>query len=198
VATDVRQIVADLVGFYDFTDKVVVDVGAGGGQLVEYARTARRVIAVDRDEAAIERLAARLHECGLADRFTLIQDDFLSVRTAGDVVLFEFCLHEMAEPERALGHAGELARDVLVIDHAPSSRWSWYAAEDDDVKAAWRVVERAAIRRRQEVGAFQHFQEFAELEAKLASRGPTSLERIVRHRGDKNISIPMPYRMALL
>jgi predicted RNA methylase len=198
VATDLGQIVENLDGFYDFADKTVVSVGAGGGQLVGYARSARGVIAVDRDEAAMERLAERVRECGVAARFTLMTADFLAVRPRGDVVLFEFCLHEMAEPERALGHAGELARDVLVIDHAPSSRWSWYAAEDGEVKAAWKAVGRRTIRRQQEVGGSQYFRDYAELEAKLASQGPTSLERIVPHRGRENISIPMPYRMALL
>jgi len=176
----------------------VVDVGAGGGQLVEYARPARRVIAVDRDGAAMERLAARVRECGLADTFTLVTSDFLAVRPLGDVVLFEFCLHEMVAPERALGHARELAPDVLVIDHAPVSRWSWYAAEEEQMEAAWKAVERGPIRRQQDVEGFQHFNDYAELEAKLASQGPKSLERIGPLSGQKAISIPMPYRLALL
>ncbi len=198
MATDLGRIVDNLIGFYDFAGRTVVDVGAGGGQLVGYARAARTVIAVDPDEAAMTRLAERLRACGLADRFTLLTADFLAVRPRADVVLFDFCLHEMAEPERALGHARELAADVLVIDHAPDSPWSFDAAEDGAVEAAWEAAERGAIRRLQEVEAFQTFQEFAELEAKLASRGPTSLARIGRHRGRRDISIPMPYRMALL
>jgi SAM-dependent methyltransferase len=121
VATDIQQIVANLHAFYDFAGRTVVAVGAGGGQLIEYARPARRVIAVDvdQDKTGIERLAARVLECGLADRYTLVKDDFLTVQPCGDVVLFEFCLHEMADPERALRHAGDLAADVLVIDPTP-------------------------------------------------------------------------------
>ncbi len=198
MATNIPQIVANLAAFYDFSDKTVVSVGAGGGQLVEYARPARRVIAVDQDEAAMRRLAARLRECGLVDRFTLVTGDFLAVRPSGDVVLFEFSLHEMAEPERALSHARELAPDVLVIDHAPVSRWSWYAAEEGSVEAAWKAVERESIRRQENVEGFQSFHDYAELEAKLAPQGPKSLERIGIHRGKKAISIPMPYRLALL
>jgi predicted RNA methylase len=198
VATDIRQIVASLVAFYDLTGKTVVAVGAGGGRLVEYARPARRVIAIDRDEAAIEQLAARVRECEMADRFTLLKADFLTVRPRGDVVLFEFCLHQMSEPERALGHAADLAPDVLVLDHAPTSRWSWYAAEEGKVEAGWKAVERGSIRRRHTVEAFQHFRNYAELEAKLASQGPTSRERIGTLRGQRAISIPMPYWLALL
>jgi predicted RNA methylase len=198
VATDLPQIVANLVAFYDFTDKTVVAVGAGGGQLIEYARPARRVIAVDKDEAAVQRLAARARECGLAERLALVTDDFLAVRPRGDLVLFEFCLHEMPQPERALAHANELSPDVLVIDHAPASRWMWYAAEDREVRAGWRAVERLSVRRQRDVEAFQHFHDSSELEAKLASRGPRSLKRIARYRGRNAISIPMPYRLALV
>lgn len=198
MATDILQIVLNLSAFYDFTGKTVVAVGAGGGQLVEYARPARRVIAIDRDAAALEQLDARLAECGLADKFTLVARDLLDVRPFGDVVLFEFCLHEMAEPERALAHARELAPDVLVIDHAPGSLWEWYAAEDGKAETGWKAVERGKIRRQQSVEAWQRFPDYAALEAKLAPQGPVSLERIDRHRGESAISIPMPYRLALL
>jgi len=198
VVTDIRQIVLNLSAFYDFTGKIVVAVGAGGGQLVEYARPARQVIAVDRDATALERLAARLPECGLVDKVTLVAGDLLDVRPGGDVVVFEFCLHQMADPGRVLAHARELAPDVLVIDHAPGSLWEWYAAEDSKVEAGWRAVERDVIRREQSVEAWQHFPDFAALEAKLAPQGPGSLERIDPLRGDRAISIPMPYRLALL
>jgi predicted RNA methylase len=161
VATDIGRIVADLSAFYDFTDRIVVGVGAGGGQLVEYARPARQVIGVDPDIAALERLRRRLLECGLVDKFRLLAKDLLEVRPGGDVVLFEFCLHEMVEPERVLAHARELAPDVLVIDHAPGSRWMWYAAEDAGVEACWKAVERGAIRREQTAEAFQHFSDYA-------------------------------------
>jgi precorrin-6B methylase 2 len=72
VATDLAEIVRNLTQFYDFKDRSVVAVGAGGGQLVEYARQAHRVIAVDQDEAALERLVSRLRDCGLAEMFTVV------------------------------------------------------------------------------------------------------------------------------
>jgi SAM-dependent methyltransferase len=198
VATDLEQIVRNLVTFYDFAGKSVVSVGAGGGQLVEYARQAQRVIAVDHDGAAIERLVTRIGEHGLTEKFTILQGDLLTVRPSGDVVLFEFCLHQMADPKRALAHARELAPDVLVIDHAPGSLWEWYAAEDGQVEAGWRAVERGKVRRQQSVEAWQLFPDYAALEARLALQGPVSLERIGRHRGESAIAIPMPYRLALL
>jgi len=198
VATDIEQIVRNLTDFYDFAGKTVIAVGAGGGQLAEYGRQARLVIGIDKDAAAIERLATRVSERGLAGRFALVHDDLLAVRTSGDVVLFEFCLHEMPEPARALDHAALLARDVLVIDHAPGSQGEWYAAEEHGVEAAWAAVGQTAVRRRRDVEAFQRFNDFAELGARLAQQGPTSEARILSFRGQQPIAIPMPYRLALL
>jgi Methyltransferase domain len=200
MATDVEAIVRSLTTFYDFADRTVVIIGAGGGQLVEYARATRRVIAVDRDAAAIARLVKRLDEDegGLAEKFTIVHDDLLAVRPTGDVALFEFSLHEMPDPERALGHAAELAPEVLIIDHAPGSPWSWCAAEDAAVDAAWSAVARRPIRRRIDVEALQRFRDYAELAAKMAAQGPDSRARIARYRDEKGISIPMPYRLALL
>jgi hypothetical protein len=198
MATDTRQIVANLVAFYDLTDKTVVAVGAGGGQLVEYARETRRVVAVDKDSAAIDRLAVRARECGLTERFVLVPRDFFEVRASANVVLFEFCLHQMADPTRAIRRAHELAEDVLVLDHAPVSRWSWCAAEEDRMEAAWKAVDRRSVRRRLDVEATQRFRDYAELETRLAGQGPASLQRIGAYRGQTPICIPMPYRLALL
>ena len=198
MATNVERIVKNLTAFYDFAGRTVVAVGAGGGQLVEYARQTLAVIAVDKDGAAIRRLARRADECGLADRFTLVQGDLLTVRPRGDVVLFEFCLHEMSAPDEALGHAKQLAPDVLVLDHAAGSPWSWCAAEEAGVEAGWAAVARMAVRRGHKVEAFQRFTDYAELEAKMAQQGPTSLERIAPYRAQTAIVIPMPYRLALL
>src|SRR5258708_675064 len=114
VATDLDEIVRNLTSFYDFTGKTVAAGGAAGGQLAESLRAACGVIAIDRDEAALERLLVRARERSLAERFTLVPHDLLAVHPRGDVVLFEFCLHEMSDPQRALGHAAGLAPDLLV------------------------------------------------------------------------------------
>jgi SAM-dependent methyltransferase len=198
VTTDTRAIVQHLAAFYDFAGRLVLDLGAGGGQLAGYARDARAVIAVDVDRQALDRLAARLRELGLADRFTLVADDLLDVTATADVVLLEFCLHQMADPDRALRHARGLAPDVLVLDHAPGSSWSGAAAEVGLVQSAWDAVARQTVRRERSVEAWQRFGDHEELAAKLAGCGPESEDRIRQYRGQTMISIPMPYRMALL
>lgn len=198
MATNFEQIVRSITEFYDFAGKTVVVVGAGRGQLVGYVQSASRVIAIDLDRAATNRLAVVVRERGLTDKFEIVHDDFLELQTPGDVVVFEFCLHEMPNPKGALDHARTIARDVLVIDHAPGSPWSWHAAEDGGVEACWAAVAHASVGRRQDVEARQRFGHFAELEAVFAGQGPESRARIASFRGQQPIEISMPYRLALL
>lgn len=198
MATDLQQIVLHLSRFYDFKGRTVLEVGAGGGQLVEYLRDAERVIAVDRDLASLDRLSSRLEPCGLAGKFGLFASDWLDVHRKGDVVVFEFCLHLMEHPERALAHGFDLAPEVLVVGHAPGSPWSWCAAEDRGVEACWKAVDEVGTRRLETVEASQRFADYAELEGKLALQPIESRERITSYRGGTPIEIPMPYRMALL
>jgi tRNA A58 N-methylase Trm61 len=196
--TDIGLIVANLVAFHDFRGQVVVHVGAGGGQLMGYARSARRVIAVDKDRSAIQRLELRLAEDSLQGTVSVVTGDFCALDLRGDVVLFEFCLHEMPQPEAAIAHAREGARDVVVIDHLPVSRWSWYADESEAMARAWAAVEAAGARRRQSYEAVQSFRDHAELRARLATQGDESLRRISEFERQAGIVIPMPYGIALL
>jgi hypothetical protein len=190
--------VREIGSFYDFRDRTVVLVGAGGGQLVEYVRPARHVIAVDRDAVALDRLATRIRDAGWAERFTLLQQDLFAVRERGDVLVFEFCLHEIAEPARAIAHARTLAEEVVVLDHAPGSPWAWYAAEEELTAAAWRAVEAEHIQRQEDFAAEQRFADRAELAARLAKQGPVSLARVSTLAATGEVTLPMPYRAALL
>ena len=198
MVTDCEGIVRNLTGFYDFADKRIVAVGAGGGQFSEYARRARHVVAVDFDPAACSRLREVARKVGLERKFTILETDFLAVRAAGDLVLFEFCLHQMPDPRMALAHASRLAREIVVIDHAPGSSWEWYAGEERKVETAWSGVAEAGPLRTEDFSAVQRFENFAALEERFASQGATSASRIASLRGLRPIEISMPYRLALL
>ena len=87
MATDYGKIVEDLLAFYDFRDKTVVAVGAGGGQLIEYGRPARKVIAVDSDPGALEKLRENLRAAGLESKFDPVLCDFNRAEMTGDAVL---------------------------------------------------------------------------------------------------------------
>jgi len=109
MATDIEAIIRNIESCYDFTGKSVIHVGAGGGQFVGYAAKTRKVLGVDPDPDAVERLKQAIREKGLESRFSALQGDILTVTARADVVFFEFCLHEIADPGAALRHARTLA-----------------------------------------------------------------------------------------
>jgi len=196
MAADIAAILKNLSAFYDFSGKTMVAAGAGGGQFAEYGRWVRRVTAVDLDSKALETLRAAVARLGLNDRFAYWQGDFFDCAAAADVVLFEFCLHEMDDPVRAIAKALELAPDVVIIDHASGSPWSFCAAEDDKVSRSWRAVTGFSIERRAEYACEQRFADFSELETKVRPQGEESLRRIEPYRGRTEIVIPMAYALA--
>lgn len=197
MATDVEAIIANLVAFYDFSGKRVIHVGAGGGQLIGYAHRARHVTAVDPDAQAIERLRERLTG-ELATKFTIVQGDFCAMRLTANVVLFEVCLHEIADPVKALECAARTAPDIVVIDHLPESEWSWYACETEKLEVSWGAVETRGVRRRAPFEAQQRFRDYEELLGKLGGLGEEATRRMGTFEGRRDIVIPMPYGIALL
>ena len=198
MAADYRKMVADLLTFYDFEDKLVLTVGAGGGQLIEYGRTARRVLALDCEAQALERLRENLRTAGLEDKFEPILGDFFTVELKADVILFEFSLHEMADPRAALERARRLAPAVVVFDHGPGSLWSYMAAEEHKVVAAWAAVCRFPVKKTGMFEGVQAFPGYEELFQKVKGQGETSLARIESYRGQAGIRIPFTYGLALI
>ena len=198
MATDVDAILRNVGAFYDFKGKSVIHAGAGGGQFIAYASEARSVLAVDPDPPAVARLRASVRESGLTDRFRIVQGDLASVSARADVVFFEFCLHEIADPEEALRHACSLAPDVLVADHRAESPWSYYTCETEKLLRSWSAVERFTPVRRATFDAVQRFADHAELVSKVEVLGEPALSRIREFEGRREIEIGMPYGMALL
>jgi len=198
MVTDITQISANLLSFYDFSDKDVVSVGAGGGQMIEYARSAKKVLAVDSDPGAIEKLEEQVRSSGLADRFHIIQSDFESTDVKGDVVLFEFCLHEMKDPAGAIARARSMAPDLVIIDHLPESEWAYYAAEERQVRDSWDAVLACAIRIRGSFSAAQCFRDYEDLQNRVRTQGEESLRRIKRFAQETDIVIRMPYGIVLI
>lgn len=198
MAADYGRMVADLLAFYDFTGKSILAVGAGGGQLIEYGRSARRVLALDSDASALARLRESLKAAKLEDKFEPRLGDFFAVELKADVVLFEFSLHEMADPRAAVGRARDAAPDVVVFDHAPGSLWSYLGGEEDKVVAAWAAVCRHPVVKTRIHEGEQAFSAFEDLYQKVKGQGATDLARIERYRGQTGIRIPFTYGLALV
>ena len=198
MATDIQQIIRNLTAYYEFKGKTVLHAGAGGGQILDYARGAKKVTAVDPDPEAVVRLKVGVVQKGLDKRFTVLNADFMGVGEKADVVFLEFCLHEMPEPGRALEHARTLAPQILVLDHAPDSEWAWHTLETEKVNAAWAAVQGRKPARMKLFQAFQHFKDEKELEARVRGQGEEAVQRAEKFAGRSDIRIPMPYCIAVL
>lgn len=198
MATDYARLTENLLRFYDFRSKVVLFVGAGVKQLLTPSAGTRKIVAIDQDVAALRELETSVAAKGLQGSVEVVGCKFEEVEQAGDVVYFEFCFHEMANPEEALTHARALASDIVVIDHSPGSEWIFYGAEEDKVQHSAEVMERLGVRRQQRFHTEQRFENFAELVAKVTPQGPVAIERAQRFAGTSNIVIPMSYDLNLL
>jgi hypothetical protein len=197
MAADYGKLAENLRHFYDFTAKTVLYVGAGGRQLLNPSIEVKSLIAIDQDLARLSSLRTRTADAARSP-LEIIASRFVDVQMAGDVVYFEFCLHEMADPTQALAHAKELAPDIVVFDHSPESDWSFYAAEEDKVRGAAEAMERFGIRKHESFCTEQRFRYYAELLAKVTSQGRLAAQRARRFVGATDIVIPMHYQLALL
>jgi len=198
VAIDVQKIIENLLSAYDSNGRIVIAVGGGGGQFIEYGRSARQVLALDNDAEAIRKLRESLKKAGLEDRFTPILGDFFEARLKGDGVLFEFCLHEMPDPKAAIRHARTMAPDVIILDHWPGSEWSFYTAEAEKVAGSWTALESFSFRKKQKYDTVHFFRDYDELYQKLKDQGDLSLARIEKFRFQKSFSIPVSYGIAVI
>jgi len=198
MATNVNAIIANLLSFYDFKDKTIISVGAGGGQFIEYARSVRKVYAVDNDSEALSRLSDSLAKAGLADKFTLLHSEFEQVSLQGDVVLFEFCLHEMADAEVAIKRALTMAPTVLISDHLPGSEWAYIVGEEQKVANSRKAVEHFTIKRHVEFDSCQRFADYNELYQKVKGQGDEVIRRISKYKNQTRFEIPMSYGFVLI
>jgi len=198
LATNYAKLTENLSRFYDFTDKKVLFIGAAGRQLLDPGTRTRKLIAIDKDVEALQELKAKIVSQGLQDSVEIIGASFEEVTLHGDVVYFEFCLHEVDDPEKALLHARSLVPDIVVYDHSPGSEWIYYGAEENKVSRSFAAMQHFGIRRRQTFHAEQRFSNYAELLTKLRPQGPLAVERVQRFAKVADIVIPMSYELNLL
>jgi predicted RNA methylase len=198
MAADYKQMVQNIRQFYSFSGKKVLAVGAGGGPLTDLVLESRKLIVIDKDPAAIRHWEARVAADGLQDQVDVIHADFCEASPRGDVVYFEFCLHEMNDPRQALRHALALAPEVLIFDHLPDSDWAFHAAEEDKVRRSTDTLAEFTCARYQAFRTEQRFPEYQQLVEKVSCQGEAALERAERYRDVTEIAIPMTYGLTLL
>jgi ubiquinone/menaquinone biosynthesis C-methylase UbiE len=198
MAVDYQDLAANLKRFYDFSDKVVLFVGAGARQLLDPSIPTRKLIAIDRNTESLDELRNNVAAAGKHDSVDVVDSRFEDIHMLGDVVYFEFCLHEMDDPEKALSHARTLAPDIVVFDHSPQSEWVFLAAEDEQVLRSNQALERFGVRQRQTYIAEQRFRDYGDLVAKIRGQSPVAVQRAEPFAGATNIVIPMRYQLILL
>ena len=198
MATDLPRIINNLLEFYSLTDKTVISIGAGGGQLIEYGRNTTKVFAIDNDEPALQKLSDNLIKSDLTDKFSLIHADFYLTALKGDVVLFEFCLHEMSDPELAIRHAQTMAPDVLIIDHLPDTDWAYIIDEKEKIEKSWSALGSFHVWKSMRYDAFQYFADYDEIYQKVRVQGENSINRIQGFKDQIHFTIPMSYGIALI
>lgn len=198
MAVDTSAIVLNLLSFYDFKDQEVISVGAGGGQLIAWAHHARKITAIDCDENALIKLSSILAKQGLTSKFKLINAPFEKVNVDGDIVLFEFCLHEMDSSTYAIKHAKELASSIVIIDHWLGSEWAYVVSEDEKVRRSWQFQKIYSAKKLTIFHTFQRFNSYDELYHKVKGQGYETIMRIEKYKGTSNFAIPMSYALALV
>jgi hypothetical protein len=198
LVVDRSKLTMELTQFYDFRGKRVLYVGAGGGQLLGPEVGAREVVAIDSNPGSLEefRKGAKTKWAGTSVQF--LPHDFVTIDQRGDVVYFEFCLHEMADPWKALKHAHSLGPDVVVMDHLPQSKWIFYGAEETQVLRSTEAIESFGIRRRESLTTDQQFKDFEELASRMSGQGEVSHQRLLPLKDEVDIRIRMDYGLFLL
>lgn len=198
MAADHALLTRSLSGFYDFAGKVVLLVGAGHGQLLDPTISAKKLIAVDHDLAALREFQTKFSALPAKTPIEVFHGKFEKVTDPADVVYFEFCLHEIADPFAALKRARTLAPDVVVFDHSPSSKWIFYAAEEALVRRSASAMQNFGIRRSAFIRTTQTFRTGAELLSKVSAQGPVAVSRAERFVNSTDFAIPMMCELALL
>lgn len=198
MATDVKKILDNLFGFFDFRGKTMISVGAGGGQFIDYGRLANKVIAVDSDDDALLRLQDCLSDKEYKNKFSIIHADFLEIKEKADLVLFEFSLHEIDRPEQAIKHALSLADSVIIADHAIGSEWAELTGEKEKVERCSKAILGFDISKKSDFPAIQYFPDYQCLWEKVHGQGQQTIDFIEQYMDASNIEIPMEYQFVLL
>lgn len=198
MATDLIKMIENLLNFYDFDNKTVISIGAGGGHFFEYAYKTKHVIAVDIDVNGIESLRKVLIKEELLEKFTLVHSDFYDFKAEGDLLMFDYCLHEIENTNKAIGHALSMSHKVLINDHWPESEWAYIVDEDEKVRKSWKAINSINTHKITRFDTIQFFNNYAELYQKVKGQGEKTLRRIEKYKEKKDITIPMSYGMALI
>lgn len=197
MVVDRDELTANLTKFYNFRGKKVLYVGCGLGQLLPPESGVASVVGIDRDANALKafRNVAKTKWAGIP--ITFVPHKFETVNHHGDVAYFEFCMHQMEDPRRTLELARSLARDIVIMDHLPGSKWVYYWAGEDEVSRSTKAIESFGIRRKKILVTEQKFDDEKALARRLDRVGREAKRRILELKDAKDIRMRMDYGLFL-
>jgi ubiquinone/menaquinone biosynthesis C-methylase UbiE len=190
-----KEMINNIDAFIDFSNKTVMIVGAGGGQLMGYAGTANQIIAVDNNKEAIEQLEKRIRNSELINKYKTIMSDFESVNEKVDILVFEFSLHEMENIQKAIEHAKEIAGRVIIFDHVYDSEWVTIVQENNKIETEDKILNSIAVIRQAHFHAMQAFVQYDDLKKKVECQGEGAIKAIRKYLDKEDITIDMEYKL---
>jgi SAM-dependent methyltransferase len=198
MVVDRNELTANLTNFYDFRGKSLLYTGCGLGQLLPPESKVSRVAAIDRDAKALKafRNIAKTKWAGIPIRF--FPRKFETVNVKGDVAYFEFCMHMMDDPKFTLGHAHALAKDIVIMDHLPGSKWVYYWAGEEEVLKSTKMIESFGVKRMKKFVTEQRFENGEALARRLDRVDTEAKRRILELKDARDIRMRMDYGLYLL
>ena len=198
MVVDRNELATNLREFYDFAGKSAICVGAGGGLLLDPASRVASVVAIDKNAEELERFRteSKTKWAGIPLRF--VPSKFEEVDFQGDVVYFEFCMYMMEDQRKTLDHARSMARDIVVIDHVPGSKWIYYWAGEEEVMRSTKVLESYGVRRKKRFTSEAWFKDWQAFADRLTGLGEESRRRVLELKEAKDVRMPMDYCLYLI
>jgi len=193
-----NELTVNLMKFYDFRGKSILYTGCGLGQLLPPESGVESIVGIDRDAKALKafRDVAKTKWAGIPIKF--LPHKFETIKDHADAAYFEFCMHMMDDPKFTIDLARKLARDIIIIDHLPGSKWVYYWCGEDEVQRSTNTIESFHPRRKTRFVADQHFEDWRALMKRLDGVGKESERRIMELKGTKDIHMRMDYGLFLL
>lgn len=195
---NISEIIKNLIGFYNLNGKSIIHVGIGSGIFTGYTNSAKKIFAYDNNPTIENNLRSKLTSEKALDKYEINIIDFFKCKNKADVVFFEFCLHEIEYPLKALEFAKTISDDILIIDHAITSEWSHYTLETEKLKKSWNAINTFTIKKHCTFKEYQHFNYFTDLKTKLSILGEECMKGIEIFENKSDIYIPMPYEICLI
>ncbi len=195
MAVNTNEIINNIENFIKLDNKIILSVGSGGGQLVGYGKNAKKIIAIDNDFSALNKLKNVIQSKELNSNYEYLCDDFMNIKISADIVFFEFSLHEMINPVKAIKHAKTITPTVIILDHNIESNWLYIVCEENKVAISDNAIMNIGVKNKIVYSIEQYFKDYKSIKNKVESQGNEAILRIEKYKNQNDIKIKMKYNL---